>query len=1124
MSRKPNPTLRLPFDELEPRSGTEPPDAGDRAAAVDPSRNIVLEASAGTGKTRVLVDRYTNLLKAGVDPANILAITFTRKAAAEMRERILQNLRRAAEMGEIGEATWRDLRERLGEISISTIDAFCLSLLREFPLEADLDPGFTMADETEVLRFIEEGLDRAMRICRHVALSDPAVALLFAQLGEARLRQGLAALLDRRLVAHDALRRFLVQGPPDLTPQTACRRAAERIHDALTAVEGGLPRWLADGPRHHPRFAMLADDIERLPQLASSADIVQQIRLLVEELRDHFLTGHGEPRTRWPRYSAGHADSPDAWKRHRQRATALAPRVAGELTRFSRDLNVVLSHGVWRVFAVALAEYRRTLEAHAVVDFPDALWRTLALLGQMDEFAQSRYLLQARYHHLLVDEFQDTSQAQWELVWRLVQAWGEGLGMEQDAPLPPSIFIVGDRKQSIYGFRDADVAVLARAALDIEGLRPEGPVRRSIRRSFRAVPALLAFTNDLFGAIEKLDGRPDAFRYDASDRFPLEGAAGAEDPVLTLVPGPDAATCADRVAAEIERLLAGGAVRDRQTGLARRARPGDIGILFRSREGHQVFEAALEARGIPSYVYKGLGFFDADEIKDVFAVLRYLADPASDLRAAAFLRSRFVRLSDVALQQLAPRLADALRMRVPGEADLDEEDRAVLGLARRACERWLALVDRIPPSELLDRVLADTAYVFELAGRRLAQARENLKKIRSLVRRVQNRGYSTVARVAAHLDRLSTGDESNAVIDAVDAVNLMTVHAAKGLEFPVIFIVHLGKGTGGSRPPIRLLAEDSSGQPAVSIGDFQSEADADAVRRDREETKRLLYVAVTRARDRLYLSAVVPGDRFQPARGSLAEVLPASFLEIITDASREPAAGRVQWTGRDCSHVIRVSRSSGPLPARVDVHPLPSASPASDFGPLADPDPIARVSAAAPVTNGAATPGPDTGGGSHRLVGTLVHRLLEHGDQDAASDADLALRASGLLRVSERAHTEDLAAVVAEAVRRFRALVARPALAALMQGGARFHEVPFVLRRRDSLVHGTIDCLVHAGDCVTVVEFKTGRPAESHRVQLLTYLEVASALFPAARVRGVLLYPAEEVWLDGTEMATCAES
>ena len=144
-------------------------DQAGRSRAVDPRFNVALEASAGTGKTRVLVDRYVNLLKAGVDPSHILAVTFTRKAAAEMRERIVATLRESAGRGEIPPARWRELRDRTADIAISTIDAFCLSLLREFPLEADLDPGFSMADETEVPRLVDESLDRALRICRTLA-------------------------------------------------------------------------------------------------------------------------------------------------------------------------------------------------------------------------------------------------------------------------------------------------------------------------------------------------------------------------------------------------------------------------------------------------------------------------------------------------------------------------------------------------------------------------------------------------------------------------------------------------------------------------------------------------------------------------------------------------------------------------------------------------------------------------------------------------------------------------------------------------------------------------------------------------------------------------------------------
>ena len=169
--------------------GPETEDSAARRAAVDPSHNVVLEASAGTGKTRVLVERYVNLLRAGVEPDHILAITFTRKAAAEMRQRIIDRLKEATRLSEFDAARWRDLKERLGDIAISTIDAFCLSLLREFPLEADVDPGFDLAADTDVPRLIGESLDQALRVCRAVAKGDDDVALVFAQLGERRVRR-----------------------------------------------------------------------------------------------------------------------------------------------------------------------------------------------------------------------------------------------------------------------------------------------------------------------------------------------------------------------------------------------------------------------------------------------------------------------------------------------------------------------------------------------------------------------------------------------------------------------------------------------------------------------------------------------------------------------------------------------------------------------------------------------------------------------------------------------------------------------------------------------------------------------------------------------------------------------
>jgi ATP-dependent helicase/nuclease subunit A len=421
--------------------------------------------------------------------------------------------------------------------------------------------------------------------------------------------------------------------------------------------------------------------------------------------------------------------------------------------------------------------------------------------------------------------------------------------------------------------------------------------------------------NDVFGDVDKAPGRRDAFRYDEQDRFPIAdtGTVRAkpdttcdhgtddrgtddrsdEDVPLGLLAADTVREAADAVGDEIVRLLSSATVRDRQTGVRRATRPADIGILFRSRESHREFEAALERRGVPTYVYKGLGFFDAPEIQDAVALLRFLAQPTSDLRAAAFLRSRIVRLSDDGVRRLSRGLAEAVAGPSVPEAfgALGLEDQAVLERVRPAVAIWLRQVDLMTPAELLDEVLRNTAYNYELRGPRRLQARENLKKLRGLVRRIQNRGYATLDRIAEHLDRLAVGDESNAAIDAVDAVSLMTVHAAKGLEFPVVFVVNMGRGTGNARSPIR-VGLDAADEPSVAIADYQSESDEDAQAREREETKRLLYVALTRARDRLYLSATAPDGVCRTGRGSLGEALPRALVALFAQVG----ADRVTWT------------------------------------------------------------------------------------------------------------------------------------------------------------------------------------------------------------------------------------
>ncbi|MEZ5415954.1 MAG: UvrD-helicase domain-containing protein [Vicinamibacterales bacterium] len=1096
---------QLPFVFDDAAGGDAPArealvDQDARDYAVNPAVHVALEASAGTGKTRVLVDRYVNLLRAGVEPRRVLAITFTRKAAAEMRARIVAELTRMAALGAMPPDTWKALRTQLGEIAISTIDAFCLSLLGEFPLEADVDPGFGVADETETPRLVDEALDHALRIGRVQSARDPDLALLFARMGEGRLRGALARLLDRRLVALGALDRFLARTTPGLTADLASARAVSRLDDLLGG--GRLQRFVATGPDAHD-FRLLTTLLARaaapgaVPPPGEVAD-------LLARLRDYTCTRQGTARKRPPHRKALFPPGA-AYQTHAALLGEIGESVPRLADAHKADVNVVLARSLRWLTARAVEQYRRTLEAHAVVDFTDALVRALALLERMEEFSQSRYRLESRYQHVLVDELQDTSRPQWALVDLLVRAWGEGVGVAYEGPAPPSLFVVGDRKQSIYGFRDAEVGVLEEAARLIGRLRPGQPARRAIVKSFRAIPALQQFVNDVCDEVEKRGDRADAFRYDDRDRFPVSVDDWSGRPV-GIVAASSAGACAAAVAAEISSLLARReTVRDRDTGVHREIAPGDVAILFRSRDSHREFERELAAAGVPFYVYKGLGFFDADEVKDVIALIRYLAEPESDLHAAAFLRSRFVRLSDAALKHLAPRLAAALQAGPPPEAvaRLGDDDRRVLALAGASARRWVALADRLPPAELVDTVLHESAYFAELAGPGRAQARENLKKLRGLVRRLQNRGYATLGRIGARVSQLMAGDESNAIVDALDAVNLMTVHAAKGLEFPIVFVVNLSRGTGGRGDPVEIVtrAADDGPDDLVSVDALVGEARAEIEAREREEAKRLVYVAITRARDRLYLATTLArAGVFAPAATSLGAVLPASFAPVF-EAAATTSDESVAWTAATGAvHVCRVVRATT---AAVRASAAGETVPApNDFAPLVlasaverDVSALARAQTPVPaLVQPAGAPRE-----AARSFGSLVHRVVASGGLTAGVD-----ERRSLVTAAGDGLDEDIRARALAAVAR---LAARDDVRSLLEAGEVRHEVPLSWRAEDgTTLRAVVDAVVRHGDgSVTLVEFKTGAPRQADEAQLEAYVAGVRLLLPGVPVAGRLI-------------------
>ncbi|HSF13915.1 MAG TPA: UvrD-helicase domain-containing protein [Vicinamibacteria bacterium] len=866
-----------------------------RTLATDPTLNIALEASAGTGKTSVLVRRYLRLVEEGASPRHILALTFTRKAAGEMKTRIVDELK---ERGDL----WADIRQRLFEIHVTTIDAFCLGLLREFPLEAGLDPDLRLLDHVETERLMHEAIDDAFRVSR--TKRAPDLSYLLARFGIDALRRGLRDFLVSRLVRAEILDRYAARVlPPALSLRGALERVSNSLGDALRGRDG-VERFLQTGPsRPTPSFGAFAFALRR------GIDSKQATPIDVEEILSYFLTQDLEPRRRPPLPAKSFSSRAD-YERHRDRVLGLAPLVAGISRRWTREKDFYAIRHLHLLYRTGAARFDELKQLHAGLDFTDILTKAVQLLEKRGEFAQSRFRLESRYHHLLIDEFQDTNEAQWRLVAALVSSWGEGAGLVQEVILDeqsrgrgegrirePSLFIVGDKKQSIYGWRDARVEVLEKASRHLLRIRT-GAKRLTLRHSFRAQGKLLAFLNDLFSEMPKAPSDLDwSFQYREADHFPVSGVADQARPVALAV-GTELTRVAGAVADEVVRLLED-----------EKLRPRDITVLFRNRSSYRAYEEALTERGVPTYVYRGLGFFDSPEVRDVTALVRFLAEPDKELRAAELARSRFVGISDTALVRLAIKhgssgdrplsrwLSDGI---LATSIPLVTGDRKLFERATRLVPRWLEWVDRIPPVDLLDQILDESEYAGRLAGRE--QSWENLKKLLEMIRRAENRGYLTMSRLADFLENATTDEESPAVLEAVDAVNLMTIHAAKGLEFESVFLVNLHQRARQDRslPRIRELADGR-----VEVSALTATDENDAPNRVVEEEKRLLYVALTRARRFLSLSVVLSDDAERS--GSLFALLPEEFQDCATEAL-VTTLPRFEWRG----HEIRLLGSREP--------------------------------------------------------------------------------------------------------------------------------------------------------------------------------------------------------------------
>ena len=623
-------------------------DAGARAAhAVDPSQNVVLEASAGTGKTRVLVERYVNLLLAGVDPDNILAITFTRKAAAEMRQRIVERLKEASRVRRSSmPRRWRDLRGASRATSRSrrsTRSACrCCASSRSKPTSIRVRSG--RRHRGAAARSRRRSIGRCAS-ARARARDDDDVALVFAQLGERRLRAGLAALLDRRLVAPRVLR--------PLSAERAARSDRRRrlsgrppsgCAACSTVLPGGLEAFLERRPRRHRSSRCWRRTSARWRggrrRVRVSARRQAAFRVAHRSAARLFPdpAGRAAPGGASPAPASRPATAPRRrrWKRHRDRAAAIAPAVAEAIRAFRRDLNVVLSRGVWRIFAVALDALpadARGARAARFLRRARARDRAAEADGRVRaEPVPARGALPPRARRRVPGHEPRAVGAG--------GAAGAELGRRPRRVrrrLPPSIFIVGDRKQSIYGFRDAEVARARRRGRLHRGAAADGRPRQAISVSFRAVPALLAFVNDVFEEIERTRRpRRGATRSGTTSRIGSRSTSATSGCGRT----DRTADCAARAGRRRDRRArpsasptklsgcssSGDGARPTDRRAGRRGRPTSPSCSARARAIANSRRRSSGAACRPTST-RAWASSSADEIQDAVALLRFLARP-----------------------------------------------------------------------------------------------------------------------------------------------------------------------------------------------------------------------------------------------------------------------------------------------------------------------------------------------------------------------------------------------------------------------------------------------------------------------------------------------------------------
>ncbi len=1106
--------------------------------AADPVRSVWVTANAGTGKTRVLVDRVLRLLLADANPEGILCLTFTKAAAAEMLERVESRLEEwataeddkalEAELLQISGvkpsrstldnartlfATVLDLPDGLG---IQTIHGFCQSILRRFPLEAGIAPHFEVMDDRTAAEMLAAS---RIEVIEHARDGIPELVQYVAILASAITEESIAEALDQILadrfriletVANHGgiggLKKALSEAldiPDHLDPQ---RLVEDECRDGIFDVEGlvaagnclcqegsasdqkmgrTLLTWLNAAP---------ADRVITLPhyiELYATKTHSNKVRLVSKKLAEQ------NPATA------------NTLMREQARIVRL---VQSQLRLNTARRTIGLVHFAHDV----IQHYEAAKERHAALDYDDLIEKTRRLLARRGAAEWVHYKLDARIDHVLVDEAQDTSPDQWAIIEALVDEFFVGQGAKQ---LRRTFFVVGDEKQSIYSFRGADLDNFrnVRARLVNKSEAAQAPIEREfLELSFRSTGVVLDLVDRVFENAQAQTGvvvegetvHHTAARRNEPGKIELWPLVSAEDaPVTPSWPLPDRPQFHD----EPERRLADGIAKtihdwiSDQRFLANHNRPiepGDILILLARRGAMQEhIVRALKRHRVPVAGADRLALHEHLAVRDLIALGNAILLPDDDLNFAALLKSPLFNISEEELFELAWNRGDAIildRLR-----DRAKSGHPLFADAWSKFERWRNMADFMPPFEFYAQVLGPHGGRRDLIARLGLDAIEPIEAF--LVQTLTyEEGHPASLQGFLHWLSLESQTLKRDTEPKQNQVRILTVHGAKGLESPIVFLADTASAPPAQLP--RLLWHQSTGlplwrSPKAERGLMEQECAETLERRHTEERHRLLYVAMTRARDELYVCGIEPSSGREIKDDSWYQLIRTAFEDHEHVERFDPEFG----SGFDDSGLRVVWHGDG---AAAPADPRPPAGPPKRLPEaLRRPPDLAKrktvkrlVPSAeeADLTDNSGTFDPEA-----IAVGNLVHRLLESLPRKTAAERDEILA-----NLARHIHRSLQPASIGDVQRSVNAVLNNPAFEFLFEGNA-FTEQAIAGVINDVYITGQIDRLVVRDDEILIIDYKTNRspPPDAASIstrylrQMAAYVLLMTRIYPDHKVK-----------------------